>query len=117
MADQFMPGSPKTAGSQRLLKELQDQRLELERQNEELRLARAEVEAGLEKYYQLYDFAPIGYCTLDREGKVLESNLAGALLLGVDRGRLLNRPIERFVARESLSTLGSFWDKISYNFV
>jgi len=112
MADQLMPRDTNIAGSQRLLKELQDQRLELERQNEELRLARAEVEAGLEKYYQLYDFAPVGYCTLNQEGEVLESNLAGALLLGVDRSRLLNRPIKRFVAQESLSALGGFWDKI-----
>ena len=69
----------------RLENELQVHRLELERQNEELRLARAEVEAGLQKYYELYDFAPIGYCTVDGNGLVRESNLAGALLLGLDR--------------------------------
>jgi len=112
MPDQIMSSDTNTASSQRLLKELQEQRLELERQNEELRLARAEVEAGLEKYYQLYDFAPVGYCTLDQEGEVLESNLAGALLLGVDRSRLLHRPIKRFVAPESLTALTTFWDNI-----
>lgn len=101
-----------TSESGRLLKELQSQRQELERQNEELRLARAEVEAGLEKYYQLYDFAPVGYCTVDRKGEVLESNLAGALLLGVDRSRLLYQSIERFVAPDSHPSLARFFTRI-----
>lgn len=85
----------------RLQNELQVHRLELERQNEELRLARAEVEAGLQKYYELYDFAPIGYCTVDQDGTVRETNLAGALLLGVDRSRLLHSPLGDFVAEGS----------------
>ena len=102
----------KDTGSRQLLQELQKQRLELQRQNEELRLARAEVEAGLEKYYQLYDFAPVGYCTVDQQGEVLESNLAGALLLGVDRARLLGRGLERFVAPESHTQLGTFFSEM-----
>ncbi|MBM9614699.1 PAS domain S-box protein [Desulfobulbus rhabdoformis] len=105
-------GRTNDAGSRRLLNELQKQRLELQRQNEELRLARAEVEAGLEKYYQLYDFAPVGYCTVDQEGEVLESNLAGALLLGVDRARLLRRHLKQFVAPESFDQLGTFFSEI-----
>ncbi len=112
MPDHSLSSDANTTGSRRLFKELQDQRVELERQNEELRLARAEVEAGLEKYYQLYDFAPVGYCTVDRKGEVQESNLAGALLLGVDRARLLNRPIECFVAPESIAALGEFFTKV-----
>ncbi len=75
----------------RLENELQVHRLELERQNEELRLARAEVEAGLQKYYELYDFAPIGYCTVDGNGLVRESNLAGALLLGLVSGLVVSQ--------------------------
>lgn len=112
MPDDNTVSAANTTDANSLLKELRVQRLELERQNEELRLARAEVEAGLEKYYQLYDFAPVGYCTVDGEGAVQESNLAGALLLGVDRGRLLDRPIERFVARESVGGLRRFLARI-----
>ena len=112
MPDHNTSSNANTTGSRRLLQELQEQRLELERQNEELRLARAEVEAGLEKYYQLYDFAPVGYCTVAWEGKVVESNLAGALLLGVDRSRLLNRPLEIFVVPESLASLRTFFSRI-----
>ncbi|MGD9950405.1 MAG: PAS domain S-box protein [Desulfobulbus sp.] len=112
MPDHNTSSDANTTGSRCLLKELQDQRLELERQNEELRLARAEVEAGLEKYYQLYDFAPVGYCTVEQKGEVVESNLAGALLLGVDRSRLLNRPLKKFVVPESLPALDKFFARI-----
>jgi PAS domain S-box-containing protein len=96
----------------RLQSELQVHRLELERQNEELRLARAEVEAGLQKYYELYDFAPIGYCTVDRNGLVRESNLAGALLLGMDRSRLLHRNMGDLVSADSRSQWASFFERL-----
>ena len=83
---------------QRLLHELQVQQIELEMQNEELRKARDEMEAGMEKYNELYDFAPVGYLTLDRAGAILEANLAGAALLGIPRAPLMKQQFEFFVA-------------------
>jgi hypothetical protein len=74
--------------TQRLVHELQVHQIELEMQNEELRQSRAEVEAGLECYTELYDFAPVGYVTLGRDGTIRQMNLAGAHLLGVERARL-----------------------------
>ena len=96
---------------ERLVRELRSHRIELERQNEELRLARAEVEAGLQKYYELYDCAPVGYCTVDGAGTIRESNLAGALLLGVDRARLLGGRIGDFVAESSRNGLARFLER------
>ena len=75
------------AETQRLVHELQVHQIELEMQNEELQTARDEVASGLEKYSDLYDFAPVGYLTLDPEGRVLEANLTCASLLGIDRSR------------------------------
>lgn len=115
MTDHAPLSTHNAADSTQLLRQLQVHRLELERQNEELRLARAEVEAGLHKYYQLYDFAPVGYCTVDREGLVRESNLAGALLLGVDRARLLGRSISHFIAPASQDALHRFFAAIISN--
>ena len=60
-------------------------------QNEELLDARAEVEAGLKRYMDLYDFAPVGYFTFGRDGEIQQVNLAGARLLGVERSRLVGR--------------------------
>src|SRR5690349_20575414 len=74
---------PRTeAESQRLLHELEVHRIELEMQNTELRQSREEEAASLEKYADLYDFAPVGYFTLDRAGIISCVNLMGTSLLG-----------------------------------
>ena len=85
------------ADTQRMLHELQVHQIELEMQNEELKQARDEMEAGLEKYSELYDFAPVGYLTLDREGTIREANLAAASLLGIPRAPLVQRRLGLFV--------------------
>jgi len=85
------------ADTQRLLHELQVHQIELEMQNDELRKARDEMEAGLEKYSELYDFAPVGYLTLDQEGAISETNLTAATLLGVPRASLVKQRLAFFV--------------------
>ena len=59
--------------SERQIHELEVHQIELEMQNEELGRARQEMEALLEKYTDLYDFAPVGYLILDREGVISEA--------------------------------------------
>ncbi len=83
-----------------LIAELGTHQIELEMQNEELRKAQVELDASRRKYADLYDFAPIGYFTLDGKGHILETNLAGADLLGVKKRELLNVPFSRFVIQE-----------------
>ena len=72
--------------------ELQITQVELDMQNEELRRAQGEAEAAGAKYADLFDFAPIGYFIFNRPGVILEANLTGARLLGVERGSLLRTP-------------------------
>jgi PAS domain S-box-containing protein len=55
------------------------------------------MEEVLRKYTDLYDFAPVGYFTLDCSGVIRAVNLAGAALLGLDRSRLLGRSFESFI--------------------
>ena len=86
---------------QRLFHELQVHQVELELQNTELHEARDRMETVVDKYTDLYDFAPVGYFSLDESGRILEVNLTGAALLGVERSRLINRPMLRFVAPKS----------------
>ena len=74
-----------------MLHELEVHQIELELQNAELQKARNELELALERYTDLYDFAPVGYCSIDESGLILEANLTGAVLLGVERSRLINR--------------------------
>jgi PAS domain S-box-containing protein len=100
------------ADTQRLLHELQVHQIELEMQNAELQDARDEVEAGLEKYTSLYDFAPVAYFSLDEQGLILEVNLTGAALLGVERSRLVNRRLPRFVAPTSRPSFVAFLERV-----
>ncbi len=61
----------------KLLHELQVHQIELEMQNEELIQANETAETALKKYTMLYDFAPMGYFTLDPEGSICELNFTG----------------------------------------
>ena len=83
--------------TQRLVHELEVHQIELEMQNAELRQARDELEKALEKYTDLYDFAPVSYFTLDRDGVIGAVNLSGASLLGIECARLPGRRFELFI--------------------
>ncbi len=94
--------------AQRLLHELQVHEIELEMQNAELRLTRDELEKALDKYIDLYDFAPVGYFTFDLHSTIMDVNLSGAGLLGVERSRLIGRRFGLFVADEDLPAFTAF---------
>ena len=86
--------------TRQMLHELRVHQIELEMQNEELRRAQAELDAARARYFDLYDLAPVGYCTLSEKGLILEANLTAATLLGVARGALVKQPISRFILKE-----------------
>jgi PAS domain S-box-containing protein len=107
------PAPPQTeADTKRLLHELQVHQIELELQNAELQEARDKVETLLQTYTDLYDFAPIGYFSVDEEGLILEVNLTGAALLGLERSRLIRRRLQGFVDPPSRAAFLAFLKKI-----
>ena len=97
---------------ERLVHELQVHQVELEQQNEELREAQAEIAAGLTRYTDLYDFAPIGYISLSTDGVIGEANLAAAALFGVPRSALRGRHFRSYVALRSTQELGRFLKRL-----
>ena len=117
-AEEKLKGNQKTntpeaeTDMKRLLHELQVHQIELEMQNEELRLANETAETALRKYTILYDFAPMGYFTLDHEGGIHELNFTAAEILGDKRISLLDSNFKLFVSEESLPVFNDFFEKI-----
>ncbi len=82
-----------------LLHELQVHQIELEMQNEQLRSAQQALEIEHSRYFDLYDLAPVAYCTLSDQGLVLQANLTAATLFGLSRQALVQRAFIRLVLR------------------
>ena len=81
------------------LHELQVHQIELQMQNEELQTTQIRLDKSRARYFDLYDLAPVGYCTVSEQGLITETNLAVASLLGLSRIHVINQPISRFVHR------------------
>jgi PAS domain S-box-containing protein len=84
----------------RLVHELRVHQIELKMQNDELCRAQAELTATRERYFDLYNLAPVGYFIVSHEGRILETNLTGVSLLGVPRAALVKQPITRFIFKD-----------------
>ena len=85
----------------KLIEDLQIHQIELEMQNEELRRAQLELETARDKYSDLYDFAPVGYFTIDETTRIQDVNLMGADLLGCQRSKLFNMALTSFISPDS----------------
>jgi PAS domain S-box-containing protein len=92
---------------QELVHELQVDQVELEIHNEELRRTQRELEEAYNKYFDLFDLAPIGYFRISDKGQIRQANLTGAELLGVERAYLEGRLFSRFVAKEDQPVFSS----------
>ena len=90
--------SPEEA--ERMVHELRVHQIELEMQNEELRRTQVELANSRAAYVDLYDLAPVGYCTVSEQGLILEANLGMAGLLAVVRSALIKLPFSRFIVPE-----------------
>ena len=80
-----------------LIYELDTNRVELELQNEELRKTQIELEQTQRKYNELYKFAPVGYLTLSRDGRIVETNHRAAHLLIANKSEILKKKFSSFV--------------------
>ncbi len=97
---------------QRLIHELTVHQVEIDMQKDELVYSRTKLEESLDSYTKLYDFAPTGYLTLDRESKILQANLTATKLLGVGRSRLQGMWFKRFVVPEDRQVLDAMLEQV-----
>ena len=92
-----------------IVHELQVHQIELEMQNESLRQAQVALEESRDRYLDLFEFAPVGYLTLSREGQIAAINLTGATMLGSERGKLLARRFANFLTEEDQGSWNRFF--------
>ncbi|MCX7002684.1 MAG: PAS domain S-box protein, partial [bacterium] len=81
---------------QQIIHELRVHQIELELQNEELRA----VQVARERYFDLYEQAPVGYITLSDKGLILEANLTATTLLDTFRSAMIKQPLTKFIFKE-----------------
>ena len=116
-AEKNIPGSADSTGKmsapeiQKLVHELHVHQIELEMQNEALRQSQAETAESQYKYSDLFDFAPAGYFTLDKKGRIIEANVTGASLLGAEKRSLAKQPFQRFITPGHFSIFQSHLQK------
>jgi PAS domain S-box-containing protein len=96
----------------KLIHELEVHQIELEMQNEELLLAKEQAEQAIEKYTELYDYAPCGYFTLSQEGKVIEANRTGYDMLGKRHSSILNSQFGFFITDDTKNIFNAFLEKL-----
>jgi PAS domain S-box-containing protein len=83
-----------------VMQELQTHQIELEMQNEELKQSHLDLEESREKYSDLYNFAPVGYITLNEKGVITMSNITSNQLLGIEKPKLTNTPFTDYIFKE-----------------
>jgi len=85
---------------QQMFHELQIHQIELEMQNCELQRSHEELDVARARYFDLYDLAPVGYCTISEKDLILEVNLTAAAMLGVVKEALIKQPFSQFIQKE-----------------
>jgi diguanylate cyclase (GGDEF)-like protein/PAS domain S-box-containing protein len=83
-----------------IIHELQVHQVELQLQNEELQRLQFELEISRDNYSNLYDFAPVSYCTLDLTGVIQKANQMCSEMIGVKKEILIGQPLARFVHQD-----------------
>jgi len=99
-ANPAVTGEPLRPEVASLLHELQVHQIQLEMQNEELRRTQTALDTSQAKYFDFYDLAPVGYCSINDKGLISQANLSTTKLLRVARNTLLNRVFGHFVQHE-----------------
>ncbi len=83
---------------EKLEHELEVFRAEPDMQHEDLQTSR-------DRYFELYELAPVSYLTLDRSGKIREANRSATTLFGVDRAELIGRSFSSFMEESQADIL------------
>jgi|GEM_PF-1750655 len=93
--------------TRKLVQELRAYQVELEMRNVELRRTQEELAASRDRYWDLYDFAPVAFFMLDEQGRIQDVNVTGTILLGVEKKHLVGAYLLRYVTPKDAEFLCS----------
>ena len=92
------------AAAQQALAQLHLHQIELEMQNQELRRTQRALDIERERYFDLYELAPVSYFSVGKNGSILQANLTACTLFGRTRGQLLKQAFFRFLHKDDRYT-------------
>lgn len=82
---------------QKLAYEFQVYQIELEMQNEELHTTQLQLRHAYERHQKLYDYAPIGFLSLNQQGYIKDANQASCELLRRSKTELQGTQLIRYI--------------------
>ncbi len=88
----------------KLVHELEVHQIELEMQNEELKKSLQDTATAT----ALYDFAPVGYFTIDQNRTIIQLNIRGAEMIGKERSTLIGSHLGHFISQDILPQFNEF---------
>lgn len=103
------------ADNQRLIHELMVHQIELEMQNEELVVTNEKIGAALNRFTELFEFAPITYCILNQDAEIQSINLNGTSTLGITKSELIGVRLNAFVDNEFLPIFNHHFESVFAN--
>ncbi len=106
------PATLSPAEIQSTLHELRVHQIQLEMQNEELRRIQEDLDISRERYFDLYDLAPVGYCMLNESGMIIESNLTLITLLGMHKRLFVKKQFSRFIPSDDQDLYYQFFKRL-----
>lgn len=86
--------------SAKLIEELRIHQIELEMQNDELISTQLQLQQSKQNYYDLFQYAPLGYAVIDQVGLIQQANLCLQKMLLADRTQLFNKPFASLIHPE-----------------
>ncbi|MBX3043634.1 MAG: PAS domain S-box protein [Candidatus Kapabacteria bacterium] len=106
------PDDYKNYDLSKLLHDLEVYQIELELQHEELTNTRDNLQFSSDKYIELYDFAPIGYITLDENKKILRINQTGCQIFATDKPKATGKSITDYISKKSQDDFYIFYNDL-----
>lgn len=76
-------------------------KIEIEMQNEELLASQAKLLKSIEEYTEIFEYSPMGYFILDKDGIIIKVNETGSKLLGHNKKKLNGKYLSVFINSKS----------------